>query len=217
MSTGSNQLGLEGREQVGRGELHNPEIRVALQLSRNIGIGCVLVDTVGSGGAHPGGGAVGGADLGEDADAVAVAQDDEDSAGVGVAFAQDGAGPSVGVAEAERGLDPEAGFEPGFFAHGGSGGLNGCLKQGGGAARRIQDEREGWMAEAKAMTDAQLAYEAKRAAKAGKSLDAWMAQKRKRQETVAAPGAAPGAAAKAAKKPGLISRLIDRAHKPLKK
>ncbi len=69
------------------------------------------------------------------------------------------------------------------------------------------------MADSKRMTEAQRAYEQKRAAKAGKPLDAWLEQKRKRQEQEAkqaAPSAPP-------KKPGLIRRLIDRAHKPLKK
>lgn len=67
------------------------------------------------------------------------------------------------------------------------------------------------MPDPKRMTDAQRAYEAKRAAKAGKSLDGWLEQKRKRQEQEAkltAPAASP-------KKPGLLKRLLDRAHKPL--
>lgn len=67
------------------------------------------------------------------------------------------------------------------------------------------------MADPKQMTEAQRAYEQKRAAKAGKSLDAWLEQKRKRleQEEAAAKPAA------AARRPGLIRRLLDRAHKPL--
>ena len=67
------------------------------------------------------------------------------------------------------------------------------------------------MADTKRMTEAQRAYEQKRAAKAGKSLDSWLDQKRKQQADVAkqaAPAAPP-------KKPGLIRRLLDRAHKPL--
>jgi hypothetical protein len=61
------------------------------------------------------------------------------------------------------------------------------------------------------MSEGQRAYEAKRAAKAGKPLDSWIDDKRKRREKeqekekVVAP-----------KKPGLITRLLDRAHKPLK-
>lgn len=65
----------------------------------------------------------------------------------------------------------------------------------------------------KPMSEGQRAYEQKRAAKAGKSLEGWMAQKRKR-EAEAAKAAAPPAPA-APKKPGLIRRLLDRAHKPL--
>jgi hypothetical protein len=68
------------------------------------------------------------------------------------------------------------------------------------------------MADPKPMTEAQRAYEAKRAAKAGKSLDSWLDQKRKRQDEEAREAAPPRAAAK---KPGLIRRLLDRAHKPL--
>lgn len=61
------------------------------------------------------------------------------------------------------------------------------------------------------MSEGQRAYEAKRAAKAGKKLDTWIEDKRKKQEAVRTP---PPPAPQ--KKPGLISRLIDRAHKPLK-
>ncbi len=68
------------------------------------------------------------------------------------------------------------------------------------------------MADPKSMTDAQRSYEEKRAAKAGKSLDSWLEQKRKRQESEAKTAARPAATPK---KSGLISRLLDRAHKPL--
>jgi hypothetical protein len=68
------------------------------------------------------------------------------------------------------------------------------------------------MADPKRMTEAQRAYEQKRAAKAGKSLDSWLDQKRKREAQDAKQAAAPAPA----KKPGFIGRLLDRAHKPLK-
>lgn len=58
------------------------------------------------------------------------------------------------------------------------------------------------------MSAGQRAYEAKRAAKKGQSLDKHLAEKAK----IAAPPPAP----KPAKKPGLLSRLLDRAHEPLK-
>lgn len=67
------------------------------------------------------------------------------------------------------------------------------------------------MADRKTLTPAQRAYEEKRAAKAGKSLDAWLDQKAKRAAEEAKAAAPPPP-----KKPGLISRLLDRAHKPLK-
>ena len=65
---------------------------------------------------------------------------------------------------------------------------------------------------ARTMTDAQRDYERKRAEKAGMSLDKWLDQKQKaaRATTEAKPAAAP-------RKKGLLSRLIDRAHEPLKK
>ena len=54
----------------------------------------------------------------------------------------------------------------------------------------------------------QRAYEQKRAAKAGMSLDKWLASKEKQQ--------AEGARVDKVKKPGLLSRLLDRAHQPIK-
>jgi hypothetical protein len=63
----------------------------------------------------------------------------------------------------------------------------------------------------KKLSKGQLAYEQERARKAGKTLDEWMKAKAK-AEAEAAKKAAP----KPEKKPGLLSRLLDRAHKPLK-
>lgn len=68
------------------------------------------------------------------------------------------------------------------------------------------------MADPKRMTAAQREYEQKRAAKAGKSLDSWLEQKRKREEKEVKQATPPPAP----KKPGLFGRLLDRAHKPLK-
>ncbi len=67
------------------------------------------------------------------------------------------------------------------------------------------------MANQKAMSAARRAYEEKQAKKAGKSLDVHLAQKQKRQAEAAKPAAPPPAP----KKPGLLTRLLDRAHKPL--
>jgi hypothetical protein len=67
----------------------------------------------------------------------------------------------------------------------------------------------------KQMTDAQRAYEEKRAAKAGLSLDKWLELKeRDRRDEVRAREQAVRAAAPP-KQPGFFSRLIERAHKPL--
>ena len=67
------------------------------------------------------------------------------------------------------------------------------------------------------MTDAQRAYEAKRAAKAGMSLEKWMAEKEKRAAAEAKEAAAAAAPkpAEPAKKPGFFGRLLEKAQKPL--
>ncbi len=64
------------------------------------------------------------------------------------------------------------------------------------------------------MTEGQRAYEAKRAAKAGVSLDKWLDMKR-RAEAAELAARSRAAALPAPKKPGLFKRLLDRAHKPL--
>ncbi len=67
----------------------------------------------------------------------------------------------------------------------------------------------------KSMTEGQRAYEAKRAAKAGMSLDKWLAAKEKERvqevrarEDAARPAPPP-------KKPGFFARLLEKAQKPL--
>lgn len=67
----------------------------------------------------------------------------------------------------------------------------------------------------KTLTEGQRAYEAKRAAKAGVSLEKWLSTKQREQEAETREKQKAAVAAKPAKKPGLISRLLDRAHKPL--
>jgi len=62
----------------------------------------------------------------------------------------------------------------------------------------------------KKLSKGQLAYERERAKQAGKSLEDWMKAKIK-AEAAEAKKAAP----KPVKKPGFLSRLIDKAHKPL--
>ncbi len=60
------------------------------------------------------------------------------------------------------------------------------------------------------MTDAQREYERKRAQKAGMTLDKWLEQKAKQAQVAAPKHAQPE------RKPGLFSRLIERANRPLK-
>lgn len=69
------------------------------------------------------------------------------------------------------------------------------------------------MAATKVMTAAQRAYEERRAAKAGMSLERWLDSKERRAAEQARVAEPPKPAA--ARKPGFLSRLIDRAHKPL--
>jgi hypothetical protein len=67
----------------------------------------------------------------------------------------------------------------------------------------------------KTLSEGQRAYEAKRAAKAGMTLDKWLQSKQRQQEAETRAKAKATEAAKPPKKPGLLSRLLDRAHKPL--
>lgn len=69
--------------------------------------------------------------------------------------------------------------------------------------------------DAKKLTDGQRAYEAKRAAKAGMSLDSWLRDKEKRARAEAAEAAKAVVAETPAKKPGFFARLMERAQKPL--
>ncbi|MBV9252023.1 MAG: hypothetical protein JO227_22620 [Acetobacteraceae bacterium] len=65
------------------------------------------------------------------------------------------------------------------------------------------------------MTEGQRAYEAKRAAKAGMSLEKWLDSKEHHREAEAKARQKVSEPPKQAKKPGLLSRLIERAHRPL--
>lgn len=64
---------------------------------------------------------------------------------------------------------------------------------------------------APAMSPGKAAYEARRAAEAGLSLDAWL--KKKARDALAVAPSEPVRRTQARK--GLLSRLLDRAHKPL--
>ncbi len=65
------------------------------------------------------------------------------------------------------------------------------------------------------MSEGQRAYEARRAAKAGMSVDRWLEQKRRAEAAEAAERKRAATPAVAVKPPGLLKRLLDRAHKPL--
>ena len=68
---------------------------------------------------------------------------------------------------------------------------------------------------AKALTEGQRAYEAKRAAKAGMSLDKWLTSKQRQQEAEIKAKQKAVEAAKPPKPPGFFSRLLERAQRPL--
>jgi hypothetical protein len=74
------------------------------------------------------------------------------------------------------------------------------------------------MAKPQDLTEGQRAYEARRAAKAGMSLDKWLAEKEKRARVEASEAAREVEATKPAEpvKKGWLGRLLDRAHQPLK-
>jgi hypothetical protein len=67
----------------------------------------------------------------------------------------------------------------------------------------------------KTLSEGQRAYEAKRAAKAGMSLEKWLVSKQRQQEAEARAREKATEPVKTTKKPGLLSRLLERAHKPL--
>ena len=65
------------------------------------------------------------------------------------------------------------------------------------------------------LTEGQRAYEARRAAKAGLSLDKWLAAKERDRLAEEKAKARVVEQAKPAKPPGFFKRLLERAHKPL--
>jgi hypothetical protein len=68
---------------------------------------------------------------------------------------------------------------------------------------------------AKALTDGQRAYEAKRAAKAGMTLEKWLNSKQRDQKAEQRARQKAAEAVKPPKKPGLFARLLERAQRPL--
>lgn len=75
------------------------------------------------------------------------------------------------------------------------------------------------MAKPQDLTDGQRAYEARRAAKAGMTLEKWLAEKDRRAQQDAAEAAREAETAKKSagpEKKGWFARLLDKAHQPLK-
>jgi len=68
---------------------------------------------------------------------------------------------------------------------------------------------------AKTLSAGQRAYEERRAAKAGMSLDKWLATKQREQEAEQRARHKLAEAAKPPKKPGFLGRLLERAQRPL--
>lgn len=69
------------------------------------------------------------------------------------------------------------------------------------------------------LTEGQRAYEARRAAKAGMTLEKWLAEKEKRAKAEAAEAAKEAELAAKATQPekkSWLGRLLDKAHQPLK-
>ena len=69
--------------------------------------------------------------------------------------------------------------------------------------------------ESRTLSEGQRAYEAKRAAKAGMSLDKWLAVKERQQQEEERARKKATEPPKPPKKPGLLSRIMERAQKPL--
>lgn len=65
------------------------------------------------------------------------------------------------------------------------------------------------------MSEGQRAYERKRAARAGMSLEKWLDAREREKRVAEAEAGKPHRPARKPKAPGLLSRLIQRAHKPL--
>jgi hypothetical protein len=83
------------------------------------------------------------------------------------------------------------------------------------ACQNRADQRGFTLKTPKTLTEGQRAYEATRAAKAGMTLDKWLNSKQRQQEAETRSKVKAAEAAKPQKKPGLLARLLERAHKPL--
>ncbi|WP_232449901.1 hypothetical protein [Granulibacter bethesdensis] len=68
---------------------------------------------------------------------------------------------------------------------------------------------------AQSLSAGQRAYEERRAAKAGMSLDKWLTVKRAEAEAARQQAAQPAYAPTEPRKPGFLGRLLERARRPL--
>ena len=91
-----------------------------------------------------------------------------------------------------------------------------CLERHLPACEKRFDQRGIILKTPKSLSEGRRAYEAKRAQKAGMSLEKWLASKQRQQEAEArARQKATEPVKPTAKKPGLFARLLERAQKPL--
>jgi hypothetical protein len=88
------------------------------------------------------------------------------------------------------------------------------LNRAVGPAKSRRAKRGQALKTKRTLTDGQRAYEERRAAKAGVSLDKWLDAKQRQQEAEARAKQKASESAKPAKKAGLFSRLMERAQRP---
>ena len=86
------------------------------------------------------------------------------------------------------------------------------MKPAGCAANNAASNED---AMTKQLTEGQRAYEAKRAAKAGMSLEKWLAAKEKERGQEAKAREKAAKPAPPPKKPGFFARLLEKARKPI--
>ena len=89
------------------------------------------------------------------------------------------------------------------------------LDPGRAACEKAPETRGTDVPPTKTLTEGQRAYEAKRAAKAGMSLDKWLATKQREKDAEAKAALKAAEAAKPPKPPGFFGRLLERAQRPL--
>jgi hypothetical protein len=90
-----------------------------------------------------------------------------------------------------------------------------ALDPGRDGVRNGRASRSNTVKPPKKLTEGQRAYEARRAAKAGLSLDKWLAAKERDRLVEEKAKARTVVATKPTKPPGFLKRLLERAQKPL--